>query len=379
MTENGTKQIEKDFEKIIEKYQSKYLLNAMFFIAKNEDIIFSHQIGYANIAKKMPFSPSMQVPIASISKQMTAAAILLLRDEKKLKLDQPIVDYLPLENPVWQGRLPTWANLVSVHHLLTHTSGIPSCTHEFIPDVDSKQDDEIIPYIISYLKDKPLLFQPGEKFDYNNTGYLLLCVIIEQLSQQTCSEFLATRIFKPLAMSNTFLPTLNKERVYINHINQDPNGFMRYVANLEKPHSKPHAITELDLKLPLAGAASIFSCIDDLLKWNQGLFQGKLLSANSLDLMTQIHIKSKDPFFAYVQYGYGFFIKDKGHHVTCYSHGGWLEGVRTDMSYFMKNQTSVIFLSNLSPDEKQDNEAQKRQVHSLRPVLDWLHHVAMMI
>lgn len=376
MPPTANNRVTAEFLEAVSHYENLYVTNANFVVALNEVIIFQHKKGYANLSNNLAFDNDMVFPIASICKQFTAVAILLLQQENKLQLHNPIIDYLPASHPVWQNKAPLWAKQVTVHHLLTHTSGIQSYTGITLPDISSVKDEDVIPFIISFVKDVPLHFEPGEKFEYVNTGYLLLTVIIESVSQEKYAEYFSNRLFKPLKMINTFMPTIAQEKAYISSINQDEKGLIRYIANLEKVQSLPVPMSDIHLEEPLAGAGAAFSTLNDLLTWNRALYNGKILSQESLDLMTHVHITGEDPKFGSVKYGYGLFVKKDPNNLI-YSHGGWLQGIRTELHYAPKSKTTVICLSNLSPSEQQDKMVIYRQFRAFSNLARNLLHIAM--
>ncbi len=367
-----------DFQKAISSYQEKYLTSATVLILKENTPIFNQEIGLANYTSKKTFTHDMPFPIASLSKQFTAAAILLLWEDGKLELDKPIIHYLNAGHEIWQGKVPFWVNEVTIHQLLTHSSGITSYTNEKIDNLETIGDEKVISYIISSVKDKPLRFNPGEKYEYNNTGFLLLSVIIKELSEERdFSQFLLHRIFSPLLMKDSFLPSLAMERELIKNINQDKRFPVRYIANLSNLNTMPIPMTEIHLELPLSGGGAIISTVNDLRKWNQGLYSGKVLSKKSLKLMTTPHITGEDSFLGPIQYGYGLFINNDNPENVIYSHSGWLQGVRTELSYASKSKTSVICFSNLSPDESQEEKALQSQVSSFHDLAKTLQNIAI--
>lgn len=368
------------FKNIIATYQSKHLLNADILIVKGEYTLFHQQYGFCNRETKETFTDDNQFPIASISKQFTATAILLLKEMKKLDLDAPILQYLPANHSIWQGDVPQWAHTVTVHQLLTHSSGIYDYSDEKFDNVDSINDEALLAQLITKIKHKPLRFNSGEKFDYCNTGYLLLSEIVNQVSEEkSLALFLKKYIFSPLQMTKTYLPTFSEERELMGLINQIKDTPIRYIANLEDVKSTPIRMDKIHLNVPLEGGGAIISTITDLLKWNHGLYHEKILSKESLLLMTTPHIVFDHPFFGDIKYGYGIFIEDKDPIHVIYKHGGWLQGVRTDLSFCPASDTSVICLSNLSPDENQDDNSIRSQVLAFNDFALKLHQAAVLV
>ncbi|MBS0288510.1 MAG: beta-lactamase family protein [Proteobacteria bacterium] len=356
-------------EQILAEYQAKFQLNAVILITRQNQRIFEKHVGYANIAQKSSFTPTTVFPIASISKQFTAVAILLLEEEGKIKLHQPIVDYLPKHHPVWQGHMPAWANQVTVHHMLTHSSGLVNYTDKtFLQNITHKEN---MAHLFASITRTALKFEPGTKFEYSNTGFLLLGVIIETISKQTLSEFFKKRLFDVAQMDNTFLPTVVEEGQLIQQ--GRISDLIYYCAKLSDK-TAPLTVVTHPFEVVLQGGASIFSTQQDLLKWTKALYQHKILLPKTLALMLKPHIAVHDPWFGRSQYGYGIFI-DKHHDQLLYHHGGWIEGVRTMLSYCPKNQTTVMLLSNLSPDETQPESEQISQGLAFNQLAIRMHHL----
>jgi CubicO group peptidase (beta-lactamase class C family) len=308
-------------EQAISLFQTLYLFNANVLLAKQNRVLFSKSIGYADIEHKRLLKGHTVFPIASISKQFTGVAILLLQEEGMLDLHAPISHYLPRVDPIWQGKLPDWASIITVHQMLTHTNGLTSYTEEKIENVI---DHDPIAAMITAVKDKPLKFKPGSQFDYSNTGYLLLGAIIERLTDQTLSQFFEKQLFQKAGMQQTYLPTLDEEMALIKHFPLNADASILYCANLGDLKA-PFLKVKQPWKVPLQGAAGIFSTVGDLLKWSNALYQHKIITAKSLALMTTPHIEIHDPWFGDTHYGYGIFVEKKNG-LLLYNHGGWIEG-----------------------------------------------------
>jgi CubicO group peptidase (beta-lactamase class C family) len=346
-------------EQEISLFQTQFIFNGTILVATQNDVLCSKNIGYADVEHKRSLTANTVFPIASISKQFIAVAILLLREAGKVDLHTPLSHYLGQADPIWQGNLPDWASIITVHQMLTHTNGLTSYTEEKIENVI---DHDPIAAMITAIKDKPLKFKTGAQFDYSNTGYLLLGAIIERLTDQTLSQFFEKQLFQKAGMQQTYLPTLDEEIAFIKHFPPKGDLPILYCANLGDLKA-PLLRVKQPWKVPLKGAAGIFSTVGDLLKWSNALYQHHIITAKSLALMTTPHIEIHDPWFGDTNYGYGIFVEKKNG-LLLYNHGGWIEGVRAMLSFCPKNQTTVIFLSNLSPDESQSEQAQMVQVNA---------------
>src|ERR1700733_5463335 len=163
-------------------------------VARKSEILLSKGYGLANLEWNIPNSPSTKFRLGSVTKQFTAACILLLEERGKLKVEDPVKKHMPDAPPSWDK--------VTIYHLLTHTSGIPSFTG--FPDYRSTEAAPTTPEkLVARFRDKPLEFQPGEKWNYSNSGYVLLGYLIEKVSGQKYAAFVQENIFTPLGMKDS--------------------------------------------------------------------------------------------------------------------------------------------------------------------------------
>jgi CubicO group peptidase (beta-lactamase class C family) len=259
-----------------------------------------------------------------VTKQFTAALILQLVDEGKVKLDGKITDYLP------DYRKDT-GEKVTIHQLLNHTSGISSYTSnpEFFAK-NSRNPLGVAEFVKTFASGD-LEFEPGSKFSYNNSAYFLLGAIIEKVTGKSYETVLAERILKPLGMTNTGYDhhaTLLEKRA--SGYQKTPTGFVN--------------ADYLDMSLPYA-AGSLYSTVDDLYKWDQALYEDKIMSAESKRLMfTPGH----------GNYGYGLVISDqpigKSEQKTKFiGHGGGINGFNSLFTRAVDKRQTVIILDNVGP------------------------------
>jgi CubicO group peptidase (beta-lactamase class C family) len=238
-----------------------------------------------------------------------------LEERGKLKVDDPVKKYLPDAPPAWDK--------VTIFNLLTHTSGIPSFTG--FPDYASTEAIPTTPEkLVTRFRDKPLEFEPGEKWNYSNSGYVLLGYLIEKISGQAYKTFVQENIFNPLGMKDT---------------GYDSNSAIisRRASGYSPSADGPVNTGFIDMSIPFS-AGALYSTAEDLLRWEQGLFGGKVLSAASLQKMTT-------PFKR--EYACGLAVSMvKGHKLI--EHGGGIEGFNTQLSYFPEDQLTVAVLGNLN-------------------------------
>jgi CubicO group peptidase (beta-lactamase class C family) len=293
-------------------------------VARGDEVFFSKAYGSADLERKTPNTLSTKFRIGSVTKQFTAAAILLLEDQGKLKLEDPIGKHLPDAPATWDK--------VTLFHVLTHTSGIPrgvGVVNEpnAVPVATMEEHMDIVRY-------RPLLFEPGANWSYSNSGYVLLGYVIERISGQRYETFLQEHIFTPLGMSDSGCDW-NTTGVagHAAGYSPSPNG----VVNAEFNHlSRVYA------------AGCLHSTVGDLLKWQRGLFGGKVLSAASLKKMTT-------PFKQ--NYGLGLLIETvdirssgtlKERQGKEIEHGGRIQGFNSALAYYPKDDLTVVILSNLN-------------------------------
>lgn len=308
-------------------------------IVKDGSLLYCKGHGLANIEWEVPIAPDTVFRLASITKQFTATAILLLEAQGKLHLNDPIIAYLT--------DYPTHGYDITITHLLTHTSGIKSYTSlEGFGENWSKRDlshDELI----ALFKDHPLEFEPGSQFRYNNSGYLLLGRIIEAVSGMSYEAFVRTQIFQPLGMLHSY--AMNNDSII-------PHRASGYVRAQEGYQNAPY----LNMML-LQAAGDLGSTVEDLVRWDTALCEYRLLDRATQERMyTPAQLLNGQR----TDYGFGWEIANyHGHRVA--DHLGGIDGFSTFIARFLDDATTIIILSNLA-----DLEIEKltRRISSL--VLD---------
>ena len=294
-------------------------------VAKDGKTIIDQGYGSADLEWNIPNTPAVKFRLGSLTKQFTAASILLLEERGKLKVEDPISKYMPDAPSAWSK--------ITIYHVLTHTSGIPSFTS--FPDYATTEWKDTTPTeLVARFRDKPLDFEPGTKFSYSNSGYVLLGYLIEKISGQTYADFLQQNIFTPLNMTDTGIDSNSAI------IPQRAQGYT------PSPHGVHHA-GYISMTIPLS-AGAIYSTTGDLLKWEQALYGGKLLTPASLTKMTT-------PFKS--DYAFGLSVRTvDGHKII--THNGGIEGFNTSLNYYPDDKLVVIILGNLNggaPDQIANN------------------------
>jgi len=288
-------------------------------VAQNGDIVYQKGFGYADIEKKIPVTPDTKFKIGSVSKQFTAVAILKLQEEGKIKIDDKLSKYIP--------DFPR-GNEVTIYQLLTHTSGI----HDYSVQPGLDVTKPVTPQaLLDVIKKLPYDFNPGERYLYNNSGYSILGYIVAQLSGKTLSEYLNDTFFKPLGMKNSGIYETNIV------LNNEAQG---YSMNGEKV--KKADFQEMSWA---SGVGSIYSTTKDLYKWNEAIFNGKVLSKATLKTaFAQAVLKSG----AKVDYGFGWFlITNRG--LKFIQHSGGVSGFSAYLERQPENNLTVCVLLNSLP------------------------------
>ena len=284
-------------------------------VAKNNEVILSRGYGFANLEWDIPNTPDTKFRIGSISKQFTAACILRLAEQGKLSVNDPVKKYLDDAPPAWDK--------ITIHHVLSHTAGIPSIT-EF-PDFDViRRQPTTLEKEYRLVRDKPLEFEPGAKFKYSNSGYLLLSHLIERISRQKYVDYLQENILTPAGMKDTGYD-VSARILHHRASGYTPFGAMIMNADL------------VDMTVP-SGAGALYSTTEDLLRWEQALFAGKVLAAESLRKMTT-PVRN--------QYAYGLMVPEINGHKRIV-HSGGIEGFNSQLSYLPDDKVVVVVLGNLN-------------------------------
>ena len=303
-------------DKILTFQTEEETFTGAVLVARNGEILLSQGYGWADRDNQIPNTPQTKYRLGSVTKQFTAMAVLILQTQGKLDAQQPICPYLPECPDSWQE--------ITIHHLLTHTAGIPNLTD--FPDYKTFKATPTTPeQTIARFKDKPLDFQPGKRWSYSNSGYVLLGYVIEQVSGQSYEMFLQQNIFEPLQMANTG---------YDHNDGSLATGYTGMDSHWEKPD-------DIDMTLPYA-AGGLYSTVEDLYRWDQSLSTQQLVSQETLDLTFTPHAKIAA--FG-LGYGYGWFVGKMNNHPAV-SHGGGIDGFVTEIRRYTDDGITIIILSN---------------------------------
>lgn len=322
---------------LIEKFAAAkhkfHKFNGNILVAEKGEIIYQKSFGEADFKNKIPLTKDSVFNIASISKQFTAAAVMLAVERGLLKLDDPLAKFfpeIPYEN-------------ITVRQMLTHVSGLPE-QNEFMfkywKSADPVTNKDMIEYLIKY---KPeTVFKPGENFKYCNTNYSLLAMIVEKATGEKFQNFVTKNIFEPLEMRQTrFLDPQPGNYKTI------PNQTENYIADTEgKEYFPPQDIPMYRNAIALTGlvgAGNIHSTTADLLKWQESLKTEKILKKASVEEMQSPQVEgSVDGSEAY---GFGLAIKSIYDDTKIFHYGGTL-GFWNSLTHFKKADRTIIVLTN---------------------------------
>jgi CubicO group peptidase (beta-lactamase class C family) len=306
-----------EIEGYFEDWENKSLFSGVVLIAQHGNILLSQGYGMADRQQNIPNTPQTCFRIASLTKQFTAMTILILEEQGKLTVQDLICSYITNCPKAWEE--------ITIHHLLTHSSGIPNLTS--LPGYRSSRSTPSAPLeTIARFKDLALNFPPGEKFSYSNSGYILLGYIIEQVSSKPYEEVLQEVIFSPLKLKNTG---------YDHNANELAVGYSSMVSSLPADY--------IDMTIPFS-AYALYSTVEDLYRWEQALYTEQLLSKTYLDQMfTQQLLLPDNPVLGY---GYGWLIW-KGPGPRSAFHFGSIEGFASYIARYPDDRITIILLSNI--------------------------------
>jgi D-alanyl-D-alanine carboxypeptidase len=321
---NAQTQLPTEMQQKIDKVASDALAktgvpSASVAVVRDGQIAYLHAYGHARLDPETPAKPEMRYSIGSISKQFTAAAILLLQEEGKLSLDDKVGKFVPNL---------TRANEVTIRQLLSHTSGY----QDYWPQ-DYVMPMMLHPVTAEKILDtwgrKPLDFEPGTKWQYSNTNYVIAGVIVEKISGEPLLQFLQQKIFAPLNMKS--VADTDKTKLG----DTDPTGYLRYALGPPRP-------------APREGSGWLFAAgelampVEDLAKWDISIINQKLMKpASYQEFETEVLLKNG----LGTRYGLGVDVRSELGHRSL-SHSGEVSGFTSDNLVFPDERVAVIVLTN---------------------------------
>ncbi len=296
-------------------YHQRFNGNAL--IAHNGKILFSGSFGYSNYRLKTTLSDSSEFQLGSVSKQFTATAIMLLKEQGKLNYSDSIQRFYP-EFP-YHG--------ITIRDLLDHRSGLPN--YMYLCSAINKSEDgfidnqQVVDYLTKYHPSR--YFKPDLRFNYSNTNYCLLAAIVEKITKSSFADFMKKNIFEPSGMKHTFI--YNKADTII------PNRVQGYNANYNR--------SGIDFLDGVTGDKGVYSTIGDMLKWDNILYTSKIIDQRTLNDAFAPHgrwLRNRN-------YGYGWWLMPFGGDTLTY-HDGWWHGFNCAFIRDVKYHNTIIVLSN---------------------------------
>ena len=302
-------------------------------VAQGDRILYERALGMADVAANKPLTTASQFRIGSITKQFTAVAILQLADQGKLKLTDEIQRYVDF---------PRKDHPITIEHLLTHTSGIPNFTDLPTYSPEAFAEPVSLEAEIKMFRDLPLEFKPGTKWNYSNSGYILLTAIMEKVSGRSWSDHVAEHLLRPAGMASSSAALDDNYLAHEPGLGYQPEG-ESWVPALPVSLTWPR------------GAGSIRSTVEDLWKWNTAVQKGDLLPAQFRDQAFTSFVLANDTACGY---GYGWMFQNVQGSPTR-EHSGGINGATSNMIYLPKEDILVVVLVN----------RESADAHSLAPEL----------
>jgi CubicO group peptidase (beta-lactamase class C family) len=311
---------DKVFEFVKSEMERQHIPGLALLVSRGGKIVQAQGFGLANVELQVPVKPETVFQSGSVGKQFTATAIMMLVEEGKVGLDDPLTKYFP-DAPV------SWKE-VSVRELLSHTGGFGDYPEKFDFRKDWTEEE-----LLKMAEAIPLAYPPGTKWEYSNLGFLTLGILIHRVTGEFYGDFLQQRIFQPLGMETTRI--ISEADIVPNRA----SGYRLVKGELKNQEwVAPMVNTTAD--------GSLYFSILDLAKWDAALYGDKLLKRSSFDLMwTPAKLKNGQP--NKDGYGLGWFIREKrGHRII--SHDGAWQGFKTAIARYVDDELTVVVLCNLA-------------------------------
>jgi CubicO group peptidase (beta-lactamase class C family) len=320
-TEDTAKELESQLDSIFQYYHRRRGFNGTVMVTKYDKVVFKGAYGYSDLARKEPLDTETAFQLASVSKQFTAMAIMILQERGIVSYEDLVQEYIP-DFP-YEG--------ITIRQLLTHRSGLSNYTYfsdDLWPDRQVPiTNDDVIGLMKSH--QPQVYYQPNVRFDYSNTGYFLLASIVEKATGEPFASFLHHNIFEPLEMHNTFT-----------HSDSLPYG---KVATGHTRNRRKRMPDYLDTVL---GDKGMYSTVEDLYKWDQALYTEKLVKKETLEeaFSNSQNLKRKYN----EDYGFGWRLRDLKNGERVVYHAGLWHGYNTYLLRNPNDHSAIIILSNLS-------------------------------
>lgn len=304
-------------------------------VIRDGKLVFAEGYGLADMEKKTRITPDTDFRLASVTKQFTAMSIMLLVHDGKLKYEDTLGKIFP--------EFPEYGRAITIRELLNHTSGLKDYGDIYAKQVGDKTPPEQVPQlhdadVLKILEEQTeTSFPPGMKWEYSNSGYAVLAMVIQKVSGEPYQDFVRERIFKPLGMKKTV--------AFVKGVNEVPNRAFGYNRD---DATKKFMFGDQSPTSAVLGDGGIYTSIDEMAKWDKGLREHKLLSESEMrEAWTPVAVsegrRRKDG--SMIEYGFGWFLDPYKGHERQY-HDGGTTGFRTTIQRFPKDGLTVIVLAN---------------------------------
>jgi CubicO group peptidase (beta-lactamase class C family) len=349
--QNSNSKTESYFNEISRLHQ----LNGNILLVRKGQVIANKSFGYADFVTLKPNTTDAHYNLCSISKIFTSTAILQLRDKGKLSLDDNIARYLtdfPFSD-------------ITIKQLLNHTSGLPDL--ELFEDLVKQYPDTVITNmnVIPELKKwkQGLYFKPGDRYQYNNIGYILIALVIEKITRQSFATYLERYIFKPAGMNYTYLS------VYPNHYYGNDNTCVKMHFQHHPYYDTTYSYADSSSRYKYTnynftgtmGNGNVISTTGDLMKFDQAFFTGKLIKPSTMEeAFTPLKLNSGETYYGpmdtflgegKMSYGLGWDIWEQTNYGISVGHGGFMFGIATFYVHNLENKQTIIAFDNTAGSE----------------------------
>ncbi len=344
----GNQGLKDDINRFAQEYLDSRFISCTYLFTEGNDIILQGAKGVFSMDPREELRFDQEMPIASATKVMTASIILKLQARGKLNVKDTVAHHLNKKSGIWENnKVPQWAKEITIHHLLTHTSGLAEyfMAAEINPDKTLK---EITRDIANFAGTTSLSFTPGSNYEYCNTNFIILGLIIEHITKKDLATVYEEEIFKPLGMKHTRLVPLQEaiasqtEDVNTTHPTRyfaTPTGF--------KPYFTVAKYGVKFLMIPFADGG-VASNVEDLLIWQKALHSGKVLPKKLYKLMVRKHYEIPCQVMGKKHYtGYGIFMIEMDNGEFIYHHSGRAVAIRSESGYIPAKNLYFAVLSNV--------------------------------
>jgi len=324
LTQEQNKKVAK-IDSLLNFYHEQGILNGTVLVAEAGKVIYQKGFGYANMDTKEPLEPKSVFRLASVSKQFTAMCIMMLEEQNKLNYDDDLQKYLP--ELKYEG--------VTIRHFLWHTSGMPDYIDfmsEHYSDDEEYVNDDVIKTMAKHHPE--IHFEPGERYEYSNTGYLLLASIVERVSGISFKEFLHQNIFDRIGMSSSIFPFGKNE------FKEMADRVRGYKRTKDGGHVDDD-YTNYDYDV--CGDGGVFSSVIDLFNWNEALYTETLVKQETIQEAYKPYVLNDG---SVGDYGFGWNVSEIDSNKIVDHSGSWI-GFRTHIVRDITNKHCVIILTNI--------------------------------